>query len=83
MPNLKSFDPLFHGNIVHHESVDVPTQMAVENGLKKFLHFAFFTLNLQFDSTVNQVLHRSDYVIPGRDRFNRKTETNTLYASFV
>jgi hypothetical protein len=40
-------------------------------------------LNLQFDSTVNQVLHRSDYVIPGRDRFNRKTETNTLYASFV
>ena len=26
--NLESFDPLFHGNFVHNESVDVSAQMA-------------------------------------------------------
>ena len=65
------------------EPVDVPAQMAVQHSFKKFGDFDFFALNLEFDPTVNQVLHRADYVVPGRDRFDGITEANTLDASFV
>ena len=52
------------------EPMDVASQMAVENGFEKFVDFTFFTLNLEFDPTIDQVLHRSDHVVPGRDRFD-------------
>ena len=41
-----------------HESIDVTPQMAVENGFEKFVDFAFFALNLEFNPAIDQVFHR-------------------------
>jgi hypothetical protein len=83
MPNLEPFEPAPDGNLVDDEPVDVASQMAVENGFEKFFDFIFFTLDLEFDPTINQILHRSNHVETGRDRFNRITEANSLNPSFV
>jgi hypothetical protein len=68
---------------VDDEPMDMASQMAIENGSEKFFDFIFFTLDLELDSTVNQILHRSNHVEAGRDRFDRITEANSLNASFV
>jgi len=83
MPNLKPLDPAFHGNFVDHKPVDMAPQMAVEDCFKKFPDFSFFTLNLEFDPAIDEVLHRADHVVPGRDRFNGIAKTHSLDASFV
>jgi hypothetical protein len=83
MPNLKAFEPALDGNLADDEPMDMASQMAVENGFEKFFDFIFFTLDFQFDPTINQILHRSNHVEAGRDRFDRITEANSLNASFV
>jgi hypothetical protein len=83
MPNLKSFDAALQKNFMDNEPVDVTPQMAIENGLEKFVDFRFFPLNFEFDPAVNQILHAPDHVVSGRNGFDGKAETNSLYASFV
>ena len=83
MPNLKSLNTALYGNLVDHEPVDVAPQMALEHRFKKLGDFTFFTLNLNLDPAVYQVLHASDHVVPGCNGFDRKAETHSLYASFV
>jgi hypothetical protein len=83
MPDLKPFQTGPNGNLVDDEPMNVASQMAIENGLEKFFDFIFFTLDLEFDPAINQVLHRSNYVEPSRNRFDRITETNSLHASVV
>ena len=64
--------PFCTGNFVDHKSVNVSPQMAVENGLQKFLDFILFTLNLEFDPAIDEVFNRSHHLVPGRDRFDEK-----------
>ena len=75
---LKSFDAVFHGNLAHHEPMDVTAQMAFENGLEKLVDFAFFALNLEFHPAIDQVLHVSNHIVPGRDGFDGKAEADSL-----
>ena len=82
-PDLKSFKTLLQWSFMDHKAADVAPEMAIENGIKKFLHFAFFTLNLQFDPTVNQIFHRAEHVVPCGDRFDGIPEAHALDASFV
>ncbi len=65
MPNLESFDTAFQWNFVDYKPADVASQMAVENGFKKFVYFTFFPLHLDFDPAVNQV---SSSIRPRRTR---------------
>ena len=66
-----------------HKAVDVAPEMAVENGLQKFLYFIHFALNQEFDSAIDEVFHRSNYLVPRRDGFDGEAEANTLDPSFV
>jgi hypothetical protein len=66
-----------------HKAVDVAPEMAVENGLQKFLYFILFTLNQEFDPAIYEVFHRSNHLVPRRDRFDGEAEANTLDPSLV
>jgi len=83
MPYFKSFDTALQGNFADNESVDMSSEMALKNSIEKFVDLTFFTLYLKFNPTIKQVLNRSCHFIAGRNRFDRKAETNSLYASFV
>jgi hypothetical protein len=68
---------------VDNKPVNVASQMAVEHGFEKCANLSFFTLNLEFDPAIYQVLDRPDHLVPGRDRFDRIAKTNSLDAPFV
>jgi hypothetical protein len=70
MPNLKTFEPALDGNLVDDEPMDMASQMAIENGFEKFSDFFFFSLDLEFDPTINQILHRPNHLEARGDRFD-------------
>ena len=83
MPDLKTFEIALHGDFVNDEPMNVAPQMAIQNSFQKFGDFPFFALNLKFDPTVNQILHRAEHVVPCGDRFDGIPEAHALDASFV
>jgi hypothetical protein len=80
---LKSFEPVFQGNFVHHAPIDVTPQMAFENGLEKFVDFAFFAVHLEFNPAIDQVFHVSDHIISGGNGFDGKAKADSLDAPLV
>src|ERR1700719_2330803 len=48
-PDLKSFKTLLQWSFMDHKAADVAPEMAIENGLQKFVHFILFALNEEFN----------------------------------
>jgi hypothetical protein len=57
------------------------SQMALENGLQKLVHFLGFALRLQLHPAVGKIRYPSDYIKPLSDLPDRKTEADALDAT--
>jgi hypothetical protein len=82
-PNFKSFQTLLQRNFVDDKAVDVASEMAIENGLQKFVHLMLFALNQKFNPAIDEVFHRSNYLVSRRNRFDGEAKANTLDSSLV
>ena len=58
-------------------------KVALANGIEERTHFSFFSVNLKFYATVNQVAHPAGDIEPFRYMSNRPAKTDTLNIAFV
>jgi len=58
-------------------------KVALANCIEERTHFSFFSVNLKFYATVNQVAHPAGDIEPFRYVANRPAKSDTLNISFV
>ena len=58
-------------------------KFALANRVEERTHFSFFSINLKFHATVNQIAHPAGDIEPFRYVSNRPAKADTLNIAFV